>query len=124
MRPKIVKPPDLKMKFRFKRGLNGLDRVHKKVDDALSLISMNSNLIEMIYHPQHIELYHHSLTVLQNDFWIVTKMVMASRMAGAIMETSASPNRVIKTLNMCRQLVTIYITLLILIIFMSERMLG
>ncbi len=110
-----VKPPDKTLLVKR------IHKVHRNVDEALNMISINSNVIELMIHTNKIDHYQHTLSIIQNDFSVVTKLMMASKILNVIFEHIQTPKHIIKHMNRCRQIVTIYTPLLLIIIFMSEK---
>jgi hypothetical protein len=86
-------------------------KVHTSVDEALSVLSINTALIKTVSSNSHmIDKYIHGMDILQGDFSIASKVFILSKIASSFFSNNSQ-----KKVN-----VAIYILVLLLVIFVSD----
>lgn len=107
-----VTKPYVKHKVRFKKLASRVATAHERIDDALGVISLNGTILQSVVTDAHnVDKYQHGIQMLQNDFLFASKFMLVSRVIGSLKATDTQ-----KSLN-----VAIYISLLFLVIFVSDH---
>lgn len=96
-------------KVRMKRIVHKVGTVQTKIDDAISVISINNSLVQTMTSHQ-ADKYQHGIQLIQNDFLLASKFMLLSRVLGSVFAPGDQ-----KKVN-----VAIYICLLALVFFVSD----
>jgi hypothetical protein len=80
---------------------------HKKIDEAINMISLNASALHTLWHSQLALQYDKSVHIIQDNFFITTKIVLVSK----VLRNLFSRNKLSLTSAV------IYTTLFIAIIF-------
>ena len=100
------------IKVKFKQIASGVTCAHEKIDDALGVISLNGTILQSVITEGHnMDKFQHGIQLLQNDFLFASKFMLISRVIGSFKATGTQ-----KHIN-----VAIYISLLFIVIFVSDR---
>jgi hypothetical protein len=102
----------LPRKVRLKQVVRQVHKTHNHIDEALNIIAINNTLLQSMLHDQNVIKYHQALQGVQDNFLIVTKVVMLSRIVKYITEYR----------NPVSVNVAIYTLISFIIIFASEQL--
>jgi hypothetical protein len=103
---KSSRPPTLVPKIAYNAR-----KIHKNIDEAFSVMSVNSSIMHMLIHNSHFDKYQQTLQLFQNDFSMTTKAIILYRIIRLFTQSrSPSPDNVV-----------IYTTIILSIIFLTDN---
>ena len=117
----LLRPPD-RLIIKPYRLIKKTRKIYRTIDDTINIMAMNSNMLEMVAHSAYIDHFSKTMTVVQNDFSVVTKVALASKVVGTIFHLTRKPEKAMKSLKDPRQIVTTNLTLITLFVFVSQRL--